>query len=255
VGQNGKRLENKVSIITGAASGIGEASAILFAREGAKVVLADVNEEKGNGVANRIQNNGNEALFIKADVSKQDDTNKMVEKTIEKFDVIDVLFNNAGIARLKSLHELDEEEWNQVMDINLKGVYLCSKGVLPYMQRQRKGSIINNSSIAGVVGFPGAAAYCASKGGLGLLTRNMALDYAIDGIRVNDICPGVIKTPMTLDEETMGRKQIEEMEKVHPLGRAGKPEEVAYTALFLASDESSFITGSSIMIDGGYTAK
>ncbi len=252
---NGKRLENKVAVITGGASGIGEASAILFAREGAKVVLADVKEENGKQIADKINKDGNKALFVKVDVSQKEDIDKMVGKTISEFKKIDILFNNAGIARLKPLHEQEENEWDDVIKINLKGAYLCSRGIIPYMQKQKKGSIINNASIAGVVGFPGAAAYCASKGGLRLLTRNMALDYAADGIRVNDICPAVIETPMTLDEETMGRDQIKEMAKAHPLGRVGTTDEVAYTALFLASEESSFITGTSVMVDGGYTAK
>ncbi|PKM83949.1 MAG: short-chain dehydrogenase [Firmicutes bacterium HGW-Firmicutes-13] len=249
------RLYNKVAIITGGSSGIGESSARLFAEEGAKVVIVDINKEKGEIVAKEIKDRGKEALFIKADISKEDEVKFMVEETVNSFKKIDILFNNAGIAKLSPVHELDEKEWDRVININLKGAYLCSKHVIPYMKKQKEGSIINTASIAGVVGFPGAAAYCASKGGLRLLTRNMALDYAPDSIRVNDICPAVIETPMTLDKEALGEEAMSRMAGLHPLGRIGKPEEVAVLAVFLASSESSFITGSSFMVDGGYTAK
>ena len=247
------RLDNKTAVITGGTSGIGEATAILFAREGANVAVVGRSEEKGNAIVADIISAGGKAIFVKCDVSKEEDAKNMADQVINEFGQIDILFNNAGVVEFGKVHDTEEKSWNKIIDINLKGVYLCSKYVIPHMQKLKKGSIINTASIAGVVGFRNTAAYCASKGGVENLTYNMALDYAPDGIRVNHICPGVIRTPMT--ENAMGEEGLKQMIDSHPLGRLGTPEDVANAALFLASDESSFITGEDIIVDGGFTAQ
>lgn len=248
-----ERLKNSTAIITGGTSGIGEACAYLFAREGASVAVAGRNEERGSTVATTITKEGGNAIFIKTDVTHREDIINLVATTMDRFQKIDVLINNAGIGDTTPLHLLDEEQWDKMIDTNLKSMFLCSKHVIPHMLKQKKGSIINMSSILGLVGFSGANAYSASKGGSRLLTRTMALDYAKDGIRVNAICPGFIRTPMV--EKGLDEESLKGVAAMHPLGRLGKPEEVAYAALFLASDESSFVTGSDIFVDGGYTAQ
>lgn len=248
------RLENKTAVITGGTSGIGEATAKLFAREGARVAVVGRNEEKGKSIVEEISSNGGQAVFVQCDVSKEEDAKKMVDQVIKEFGQIDILYNNAGIAEFGTVHETEEENWNKVLDINLKGVYLCSKYVIPHMQKQKKGSIISTASVAGMIGYPGAAAYCASKGGVHNLTKAMALDYGPDGIRVNDICPGVIETPMTVGAFGSG-EEVKKQAADYPIGRVGTPEDIAYAALFLASDESTFVTGTSLIVDGGFTAK
>jgi NAD(P)-dependent dehydrogenase (short-subunit alcohol dehydrogenase family) len=247
------RLKGRVAIVTGGTSGIGEACVYLFAREGARVVLAGRNRDKGENIAARVQREGGTAWFVQTDVSRDDEVRHLIEETRSRFQRIDILVNNAGIGQQTPLHQMEEEEWDRVLNINLKSVFLCSRYTLPVMQAQKRGSIINMASILGLVGFPSAGAYNASKGGMRLLTRNMALDYARDGIRVNSICPGFIQTPMI--EKELDEEKIKFLAGVHPLGRLGQPEEVAQAALFLASDESSFITGSDIFVDGGYTAQ
>ncbi len=247
------RLQDRVAVITGGTSGIGEACVHLFAREGARVVLAGRSEEKGKGIEARVRQEGGTALFHKTDVSRADQVKSLMEAARKHFQRIDILVNNAGIGQQTPLHQMEEEEWDRVLDINLKSVYLCSRYALPVMQEQKGGSIINMASILGLVGFPGAGAYNASKGGMRLLTRNMALEYARDGIRVNSICPGFIETPMI--EKELDPETLKDLAEAHPLGRLGKPAEVASVALFLAGEESSFITGSDIFVDGGYTAR
>jgi NAD(P)-dependent dehydrogenase (short-subunit alcohol dehydrogenase family) len=247
------RLKGRVAIVTGGTSGIGEACVYLFAREGARVVLAGRNRDKGENIAARVQREGGTAWFVQTDVSRDDEVRRLIEETRSRFERIDILVNNAGIGQQTPLHQMEEEEWDRVLNINLKSVFLCSRYTLPVMQAQKRGSIINMASILGLVGFPSAGAYNASKGGMRLLTRNMALDYAREGIRVNSICPGFIQTPMI--EKELDEEKIKFLAGVHPLGRLGQPEEVAQAALFLASDESSFITGSDIFVDGGYTAQ
>ena len=248
------RLDNKTAVITGGTSGIGEATAKLFAREGANIAIVGRSEEKGDAIVKDINSFGGKAIFVKCDVSKEEDAKNMVDSVIKEFGQIDILFNNAGIVEFGAVHELEEESWDKILDINLKGVYLCSKYAVRHMQKLKKGSIINTASIAGIVGYPESAAYCASKGGVHNLTKNMALDYAPDGIRVNDICPGVIETPMTVGA-LGGKEGVSKQAENHPLRRVGTPEDIAYAALFLASDESSFVTGTSIVVDGGFTAK
>ncbi|MFW6026966.1 MAG: SDR family NAD(P)-dependent oxidoreductase [Candidatus Woesearchaeota archaeon] len=253
------RLKDEVAIITGAGSGQGKAAAEIFSEEGAKVVIAEWNQDTGKKVEKKIKNNGNEATFIKTDVSDEDSVKNMVKGTIDKYGKIDILFNNAGIGySAKDKYTMDNllntplDDWNSIMQINLNGTYLVSKYVLPHMIKNEKGSIVNNSSMNALVGESGADAYTAAKGGIVSLTRVMAKDFAQYNIRVNCICPGAIETPMiapVLENEAVR----EEFEKC-PLGRVGQPEEIAYTALFLASQEASYITGTVLPVDGGWGA-
>lgn len=247
------RLNGKVAIITGAASGIGKATAILFAEHGAKIVVADINKDGGKETVADIQDEGNDAIFVKTDVTVKSDTEQMVEQTIASYGKLDILLNNAGIAMRLPVAELSEEDWHRCLDVNLTGVFLCSKAAIPAMQNNGCGSIINLSSIYGIVGADVRAAYVASKGAVTNLTRGMALDYASDNIRVNCICPGFVETPLVAGVV----KTPEEYQKLadkHPLRRLAKPKEIAYGALYLASDESAFVTGIALPIDGGYTA-
>jgi NAD(P)-dependent dehydrogenase (short-subunit alcohol dehydrogenase family) len=250
-----QRLKNKVVVITGVASGIGKATAELFAREGAIVIGADINPGKGREVINKIQETGKEAIFVHADVSKIGDVSDLFEAAPVKKRV-DVLFNNAGIELVKPLVETTEEEWDNTLKVNLKSVYLCCKHVIPIMIRQGGGSIINNASVAGLVGSF-SSPYSASKGGIIALSKALAIELASDNIRVNCITPGAIETPMLerVIEKQGDPVQIRrERMKGYPMGRFGSPEEIAHTVLFLASDESSFITGSVVTIDGGFSS-
>jgi NAD(P)-dependent dehydrogenase (short-subunit alcohol dehydrogenase family) len=247
-----KRLEGKVILITGAGSGIGRAVARVYAREGAKVVVADIVDVNGAETVRMIKDERGDALFVHADVSRPSDAEAMIKATVERFGRIDVLHNNAGIGLIKKVTETTEEEWDRVMDVNLKGVFLGSKYGIKQMQMQGGGSIINTASNYGLVGAPNWAAYCASKGGVVLLTKAMAVDHAPDNIRVNCICPGSIDAPMTwLD---LARSKDPEMAR-KLMGRIAQPEEVAYLAVYLASDESKFCTGASFVIDNGETAR
>ncbi len=252
------RIAGKVALITGAASGIGKAAAELFAREGAKVAVVDIDERGADEVAQSIRASGGEAIFAHADVANARDVSQMVEVVVAAFGRIDILYNNAGIARLGSVEEVTEEDWDLVIGVNLKGVFLCSKYAIPHMKAGGGGSIINAGSSVSFVGSPHSAPYCASKGGLLLLTKQMALDYAAHNIRVNAICPGVVDTPFAAQIVSASPDPVQarrNSERARPLGRWGKPEEVARAALFLASDESSLATGSALVIDGGYTAQ
>ena len=247
------RLENKVALISGGSRGQGAAEARLFAREGCKVVIADVLEEEGRQLEAEINETGGECLFVRLDVTSEDDWNAAVNTTVERFGKLDILVNNAGIYRTETVEETSEELWDQVMDINGKGVFLGTKVAIPEMRKAGGGSIINISSVAGLVGSEMSAAYGSSKGAVRIFTKATAIQYAGDKIRANSIHPGIIETPMTAhmlaDEEQyqyrLGRT---------PIGRIGRPEDVAYGALYLASDESSFVTGSELVIDGGRTA-
>lgn len=253
-----KRLKGKVAIVTGGSSGIGESTAILFAREGAKVVIAARDVVKGDEVVNKIRGDGGEAVFFKTDVSNENDIKTLIAQTIFKYKKIDILFNNAGIELQKPVTETTGEELNKILDVNLKGVFYGCKYAIPYMIKNKRGSIINTASAAGVVGYPNLAAYCASKGGVVLLTKEMALDYAKHNIRVNAVCPGAIETPMIkrfISKSPHPNATEKQMAEMHPLGRMGKPEEVANAVLFLASDESSFVTGQAMLVDGGLTAQ
>lgn len=248
-----KRLENKVAIITGAAKGMGKEEAILFAKEGAKVVVADILKDEAELVANEIIKNGGEALGYKLDVSKAKDWEKLAEDIEKKWGKVDVLVNNAGIFPASGIETATEEEWDRVMNINAKSQFLGIKYVLPAMKKAGKGSIINISSIAGLIGTGMAVAYHASKGASRLLTKTVAAELAKYNIRVNSIHPGIIRTQMVQDflKDEESTRQIL---GTTVLGRPAEAIEVAYGALFLASDESSYMTGSELVIDGGYTA-
>lgn len=247
------RLKDKVAIITGAASGIGKATAKLFAEQGAKIVVADIDENGGKLTAADIVDKGYIATSVTTDVTISANTFQMVEETVSQFSKLDILINSAGIAMRLPVAELSEEDWHRCLDVNLTGVFLSSKAAIPAMQKNGSGSIINLSSIYGVVGGDVRAAYVASKGAVTNLTRGMALDYAQDNIRVNCICPGFVETPLVAGVV----KTPEEYQKLadkHPMRRLAQAEEIAYGALYLASDESAFVTGIALPIDGGYTA-
>lgn len=247
------RLEGKVAIITGAARGMGKAEAELFAKQGAKVVVADILDNEAKDTAEKINKDGYEAIGVKLDVTKADEWGKVVEQVTEKWGKVDVLVNNAGILSMGGVEDATEEEWDRVMNINAKSQFLGIKYVLPAMKKATKGSIINISSIYGLIGSGAAVAYHASKGASRLLTKTVAAELAKYNIRVNSIHPGVIRTPMT-DELLKNEQGAKELLGTTVLGRPAEPEEVANGALFLASDESSFMTGSELVIDGGYTA-
>ncbi len=247
-------FKNKVALVTGGSFGIGKATAIAFAERGAGVVVVDWIEDKET--IETIQRAGGKAIFLKADMSKEEDIIMMVDKTIEKYGKLDYAFNNAGVEGLTAVtHECTNKNWHQVLSINLTGVWLCMKHQIPHMLKQGKGSIVNNASIAGLVGFPGIPAYVASKHAIIGLTKNAALEYGKMGIRVNVVCPGVIKTPM-IDRFTGKSKEVEkQFESMEPIGRLGEPEEVADAVVWLCSDASSFVTGHSLAVDGGWVAQ
>ena len=251
-----KRLEGKVAVVTGSNRGIGKGIAVALAKEGCKVVVNSYREdEEAKNTVEEIKKLGAEAIFIKANVTREIDVRDLIEKAVKKFGKLDILVNNAGILVSGTVTTLTEKDWDRQMDVNLKGIFLCSKYAVQQMLKQGKGGrIINIGSIAGLVGFPGISAYCASKGGVTELAREMALDYAKYGITVNAIDPGVIVTDMTkgMLDDAATRKML--MENT-PVGRFGQPEDIGNAAVFLALDESSFITGHNLVVDGGWTAR
>lgn len=251
------RLEGKVALITGGTEGMGYAAAELFLKEGASVCVTGRSEEKGGKAIDALSKHGN-AIFVRGDVSVSDDARRMVEETVSRFGHLDILFNNAGVYMEVSAEDMTEEDWDRLMDVNVKGTFLVTKFAVPHMKHRRGGSIINNSSDAGLVGNRNCPAYCASKGAITVMTKAMALDYAPYGIRVNSVNPGTIDTPM-LEREVRASSDPEAyMERTSaesPMGRIGRAEEVARAVLFLASDESSFVTGASLSVDGGLTAQ
>lgn len=252
------KLEGRVALITGGNSGIGRATALLFAQEGARVAIAARDKDRGQETVEAIAAMGGQAIFIPCDVRLASDCQQAVRKTVEAFGGLDILFNNAGlIYRGKTVLETSEEEWDGTMDTNVRGAFLMSKYAIPEMIKAGGGVIINNASYFGLVGGQGVAAYCAAKGALVLLTKAMALDHAHQHIRVNCLCPGSVDTPMLRREmEEMGGEAVvrSAFEAKHPLGRICTPEEVARAALYLASDDAAFVTGAALVIDGGLTA-
>jgi NAD(P)-dependent dehydrogenase (short-subunit alcohol dehydrogenase family) len=263
------RLKDKVALITGGTSGIGEATALLFAKEGAQVAITGRNAQRGAGVAGRIDSLRREShsgqklpearqpLFVRADVSVASDCQRAVDETVRSFGRLDILFNNAGVFYPQTALECSEKEWDEQIDANLKGVFLMSKFALPILIAQKKGVIINNASGWGIVGGDHTMAYCASKGGVVLMTKAMAIDHGAQGIRVNCICPGDVETPMLpADAKMRGLKWEDYIAGCanRPLGRVGTAEEIAKAVLFLASDDSSFMTGAALVVDGGGTA-
>jgi len=251
------KLKGKVALITGGSEGMGYATAEAMLREGAKVVITGRSKEKGSRAIAKLRKLG-EVVFVQGDVSNAKDARKMVDGTVKQFGRIDILFNNAGIYMEKLAEDTTEEEWDRLIDINLKGTFLVTKYAIPYMKKQRGGSIINNSSDAGLVGNKRCPAYCASKGAITIMTKAMALDYAKYNIRVNSVNPGTIDTPMLAYEAEASEDPEEYMKRSndeHPIGRVGRPEEVANAVLFLASDEASFVTGAALSVDGGLTAQ
>ena len=251
------RLKDKVALITGGTSGIGTATAVRFAREGAAVAITGRNVDRGEQVAQDINANGGDAMFIQSDVRLAGDCRNAVDRTLERFGRIDVLFNNAGVFHPKTIPDCTEEEWDETIDSSLKGAFLMSKYVLPSMIERGSGSIIHTSSGWGILGGDKAAAYCAAKGGLIVMAKAMAIDHGPQGIRVNCVCPGDVLTPMLHDDAEKRGMTWDDYAAGganRPLGRIGTVDEIADAVLFLASDESSFVTGESLVVDGGGVA-
>lgn len=251
------KLQGRVAVITGAGSGIGQAMALLFTREGARVLAADINGDAAESTARQIQAVGGTCQGMAVDASQPDQVRAMVERAASDYGAIDVLCNNAGIGSTTDVVECEPDEWDRVMTVNVRSVYLGCKYALPHMVRQGKGVIINTASVAGMVGVPKRASYCASKGAVIALTRQVAVDYVKQGIRVNCLCPGTVDSPwverlLAQAEDRVAARQA--LEARQPMGRLGTPEEVAAAALFLASDEAAFITGTGLVLDGGWTA-
>jgi len=255
-----KRVEGKVAVITGGASGIGKATCLLLAREGAKVAVTDIKDNTGQKVVDEIEAFGGIAKYWHLDTSNEDSVSGVFNDIVHEFGSLDVLINNAGIAGVnKPTHEISREEWDKVMNVNVSGVFFCTKQAIPLMQKSAGGSIINMSSIYGIIGAADLPPYHASKGAVRLMSKNDALIYAKDNIRVNSIHPGFIWTPLVEElakDSPIGveaaRKQLDNL---HPIGHVGEPNDVAYGVLYLASDESKFVTGTELIIDGGYTAR
>jgi NAD(P)-dependent dehydrogenase (short-subunit alcohol dehydrogenase family) len=252
------RLEGKVALVTGAASGIGEATSRLIAREGGRVVLADVQAERGENLAESIRRDGGEAAFVQCNVADREQVASLIDTTIDTYGRLDCAFNNAGVRGPAVVtSEYPEDEWDRVIAVDLKGVWLCLAHELVKMAEQGGGSIVNMASIAGVVAFPFISPYNAAKFGVRGLTKTAALEYAAKNVRVNAVCPGYVDTPMVVEAlegagpDSDAYKAIEEL---HPMKRLAAPEEVAETVLWLLSDSSSFVTGADIPVDGGYLA-
>lgn len=253
------RLKNKVAIITGAGAGMGKETSILFAKEGCKVAVFEINEKDGNDTVEIINNQGGIAKFWQVDVSNEEMVKNAINEVIKEFGKIDILINNAGIVGVdKKIHELTTQEWDQVFNVDVKGVFYCTKYVIPYMLENKGGSIVNISSIYGTLGSHELTPYHAAKGAVFAMTKQDAISYAKNNIRVNSIHPGTIMTPLVKELGSRMDGGLEAYEKLmsekHPIGHAGEPIDVAYGCLYLASDEAKFVTGAQLYIDGGYSA-
>ena len=246
--EEGLKLTGRVALVTGAAQGIGKAVALLLARNGADIVVSDINLEKAEETANEINSIGRKALAVKVDVANWNDVEQMVEVILEKFAKIDILVNNAGITRDKLILRMTDEDWDAVLNVNLKGTFHCTKAVVRHMAKQRSGKIVNIASVVGEMGNAGQANYSASKAGVIGLTKTIAREFAQRGININAIAPGYIETPMT---EALPEKAKEELKRLIPMERLGKPEDVAEAVLFLVSEESNYITGQVLNVNGG----
>jgi NAD(P)-dependent dehydrogenase (short-subunit alcohol dehydrogenase family) len=250
------RLKGKVAIVTGAASGIGAASARLFAQEGAKVALADRNKEQLDEVVREISGDGGTAISVGTDVINEASVQRMVDQTIDEFESLHIMYANAGVSGRFDLETVTAEEFDRVIHVNLRGPFLCAKYAVPRIADSGGGSVIFTASELALVGSPGASVYSASKAGLIGMARGLALDYAEAGIRFNCICPGAVDTPMLWGEEKGDREKVEaDIVSRMPLGRVGRPDEIAKAALYLASEDSSFVTGHALVVDGGWTVR
>jgi NAD(P)-dependent dehydrogenase (short-subunit alcohol dehydrogenase family) len=255
-----ERIANKVAVVTGGARGIGRAVCRLFAREGAAVAVTDIVDDEGRELVAQIEKAGGEAAYWHLDIAREENIVGVFAEVRNRFGGLDILVNNAGISGNNTpTHEIPAAEWDRVIAVNVKGVFMCTKHAVPYMQREGGGSIINLSSIYGIVGAPDLPPYHASKGAVRMMTKTDALLYAGDDIRVNSIHPGYIWTPLVADLAEASEKSAEdfrrELDARHPIGHVGEPDDIAYGALYLASDEAKFVTGSELVIDGGYTAQ
>jgi NAD(P)-dependent dehydrogenase (short-subunit alcohol dehydrogenase family) len=252
------RFQNKVAVVTGAALGIGQATATALAQEGAAVVIADLDQKQGEATANEIQGNGGQVLFIPTDISVEDKVRTMVDRTVSHYGRLDILVNNAGIYIQGDVEKTSLEDWERILTTNLTGAFLCMKYAVPLMVQNGGGVVVNVASEAGLVGIKGQVAYNVSKAGMIALTRSSAVDLAEKGIRVNSVCPGTTDTPLVQEavnrapDPAAARRQLEE---VRPLNRLGIPAEIASAILYLASDEAGYATGAVLSIDGGYTAQ
>ena len=249
------KLQDRVALITGAGSGIGRATAVRLAQEGARIGVADINPTTGVETVQIVRNQGGEAFLIQADVSKVADCERIVAEVAARYGGLNILVNNAAIMLEKTAVDTTEEEWDRLIDVNLKGNFFCAKyAILQFRRQGAGGAIVNMASVNSFFAEGGIAAYCASKGGIAQLTRALAMDHSIEGIRVNAICPGWIETPMNANFFALGPHIREQAARLHAIGRVGQPEEVANAVVFLVSDEAAFVTGSMLVVDGGFSA-